>query len=97
VRSQVTATGDSDSGPVRAQAIAQAALFATFRALVEHGHLTRAGLLALHSRVADYSNEFLPGVDVERMRLLVDDALDVDATDAIEDDASSLLPPDQRD
>jgi hypothetical protein len=83
--------------PIEAQAVAQAALFATFRLQVEHGHLTRAGLLALHARLAEYSNEFIPGVGLEAMRLAVDDALDVDQTDAIDDDPRGLLPPDQRD
>ena len=83
--------------PAEAGAIAQAALFVTFRQQVEHGHLTRIGLLALHSRLADYSHEFAPGVELESMRLLVSDALDVDQTDAIEDDPRGLLPPEQRD
>ena len=66
---------------VEVQRVAAAALFTCWQWQIEHGHLTRAGLLALRGRLDEGSNEFVAGDDVLTMRLLVADALGVDSAD----------------
>jgi hypothetical protein len=75
--------------PIEAQRVAQAAIFREWAGLIEHGLATREILRHWHTRLADYSHEFVDGVDVEQMRLLVDDQLGVDQTDVLPD-----FPPD---
>jgi hypothetical protein len=86
----------ADLTPAECARVARVALFATFAAQVERGHLTRIGLLALRSRLdSECSHEFEPGPDLDGLALAVNDALGVPVE--VEDDPSGLLPPDQRD
>jgi hypothetical protein len=75
--------------PLEAQRIAQAAIFREWAGLIEAKLVTREILRHWHSRLADYSSEFEPGVDLEQMRLLVDDQLGIDQSDVLPD-----FPPD---
>jgi hypothetical protein len=79
--------------PEECQRIAQAAVLREWAALIESGLATREILRHWHSRLADYSNEFEPGVAVEQMRLLVDDRLGVDQSDLLPDFPPDELPP----
>jgi hypothetical protein len=71
--------------PEQAQRAGQAAVFREWALLMDAGLATREILRYWHTRLADYSGEFAPGVDTERMRLLVDDRLGVDQSDLLPD------------
>jgi hypothetical protein len=83
--------------PIEAQRAAQAAIFREMLLLIEAKLATREILRYWHTRLTVGASEFIPGVDLGRVRLMVDDALGIDITDAIDDDPRGLLPPDQRD
>lgn len=64
--------------PATVDWIARTALFDAWHWQLEGGHLNRAGLLALRGRLDETSGEFLPGVDLDRIRLEAADALAAD-------------------